>query len=366
MSNPAYYAHPVRGWLSPSSTPWTREESLRRRLPLYRSEVPCPNCGKKEPDRFVRSDTCQWCTMLDAGRFVRGEPLVALQLHPEDKLRERPGKWIDAPGIDLSLYEDGDGSNGELAQYGIDRSLTEQEKRDRGLRIFVEGGREAGRPCQWAPHFEHLNGDGECEICKREAPTARQQIEARLGEGMSRDDCEKMGYLAYLGKPCQNGHEGWRYINGNRCFHCFEIAKDSRREYTPSRLPAAEQFAANVPVSYAEALDRGLLLYFGNPCKKAKHSGWRRVKGKACYECSLPTAPTSERRRIMCMQLNNEQRPDKAEAKERDLPLYWVDGVWFRSDDSPLVLPPSDMDATLCQAFGYEVTYEEATGWIPL
>lgn len=364
MANPPWYFHPVTN--KESSTPWTREDALRRSLPLYRSEVPCPDCGKKQPDRFVRSDVCQWCTMLDATRFVRGQPLVALRLHPEDKVFEREGKWIDAPGVDMSLYEDGDGSNAELAQYGIDRTLSEEDKRARGLRIYVPGAKVAGRPCQWAPHFEHLNSEGECEICKRETPTARQQIEARLGEGMSRADCEKMGYVAYLGKPCANSHEGWRYVNGNRCYHCFEIAKDPHRDYTPSRPTPAQQFADNNRLTYDEAVEADLPLFFGNPCKKANHSGWRRVKGKACYECSLPAENVSERRRIMCMQLNNEQRPDKAESLSRGLPLYWDAGSWRRTNGTALYLPPEEMDAGICQVMGYEVTYDEATGWIPL
>ena len=75
-------------------------------------------------------------------------------------------------------------------------------------------------------------------------------------------------------------------MKGRACYDC-SVGVPPQPRAVPT---AAEQFEADVPVGLAEASESGLMLFKGNPCKFG-HSGWRRVKGRACYECGIGIAP---------------------------------------------------------------------------
>lgn len=329
--NPEWYPHPETG--SPSSAPWCREDARRRKMPQYRSQTPCSTCDKPEPYRYVRSDVCVWCMGLDLTSVVKGEPLRVMQQFPEDEQYHKPGHWALAPGVTQATV---DALQQELVEAGYDELSIGQAHQHRGHFVWVDPITTTGTPCAWGPHIRHLDIDGNCTSCAQEAPTARQQFTARIGSDLTAAECAARGLVLYRGRACVNGHEGWRLIKGDRCWECFDGGSK------PVAVTAAAQFAEAHPVTYGAAKAEGLPLFLGNACRRG-HTGWRRVKGRACYECGLGVAPALPADGALLVKTGGE----------------WCDAA----TGQPVPVPPIDMGAATARAFGFKVVWSPSDGW---
>lgn len=247
---------------------------------------------------------------LDLTSVVKGEPLRVMQSFPNDKLLTREPYWqLHADISDEVLQE----SARDLLDDGYTQDGVDEVHRQRGWYVYVVPPVVTGVPCAWGPHIRHLDMDGNCTSCALEAPTARQQFTGAIGAELTRADAEQRRYVLYKGRNCPHGHDGWRFVATDRCWECFDAPEGVKKgQYT-----AAQQFADGVPVDFSEAHASGFYLYLGRPCKDG-HAGWRRVKGRACYECAIG----------------------------RDA-----------------VPPPKDMSQEMAKAFGYAVFWAGESGW---
>lgn len=271
------FPHPITG--DPASQPWCRDKARRMRRPQYRSETPCPTCNYEPCYRYVRSDACVRCMSLDLTSVTKGEPLRVMQVFPEDKLHQIAPSWhLDAGITDEALQQ----STREMLDEGYTPEAIKEMHIMRGWYIFQPGTVLPGTPCPWGPHIRHLDADDVCSSCEKESPSAKTQFEEAIGADLTRDEAAKRGLTLYVGEQCINGHEGWRFVSNDRCWECFNKPGGTKAgTYT-----AAQQRQDNRPVDFETAHASGLPLFMGNPCS-AGHPGWRRVKGRACYDCSV-------------------------------------------------------------------------------
>lgn len=278
---PDWFTDPATG--RGASAPWCRKEARRRKMPHYRSDTPCTTCNHEPCYRYVRSDSCVWCMSLDLTSFAKGEPLRVMTVYPEDKLITLAPRWSRHADIPDEEWEK---STRELLEAGYTQEGVDEVHLQRGWHEIYIPPTVTGHPCVWGPHIRHLDADGNCSSCEREAPTARQQFESGLGEGLTRDEAIAKNLQLYPGRPCPNGHSAWRFVTSDRCWECFDTAGGVKQ----LQYGAAEQFEADKRITLEEAQKADAKLFFGNPCGKG-HSGWRRVKGRACYECSIGVSP---------------------------------------------------------------------------
>src|SRR5690606_35059535 len=143
------------------------------------------------------------------------------------------------------------------------------------------------------------------------------QFEGGVGADLTREEAAKAGLTLYVADECINGHEGWRFVSNDRCWECFNKPGGTKAgTYT-----AAQQRQDDRPVDFETAHASDLPLFFGSPCA-AGHSGWRRVKGRACYDCSVGVPPQPRAVPTAAEQFEADVPVGLAEASESGLMLF--------------------------------------------
>lgn len=170
--------------------PTTKDAARLANDPLYDPGEWCDVCGMTRY-RYAKSDECLHCARLRAHAFYN---LAVGALVPEPP-----------PPDVLDLWES-----------------VRDEVREKELKIKPDA-------CKTAGHVGLKASNGRCYFCQAEKP-ARKRAEPSVNSILMRDcpdlilsieDARAMGYSVYrTGKPCKEGHHGYRYVASRNCVEC--------------------------------------------------------------------------------------------------------------------------------------------------
>ena len=212
----------------PSSQPWSKEEALSIKSPLYTGLIPCDRCKSNPTFYYTRSDICQSCAYQDRSFFF--------QRHFFGKEIPEKNDWV----------------------------------------FYAPDSFKGENLCSYGPHVAvNCPDTGECLGCREETgktniePT--QQVVRNVGVDLSREEARAQGFKLYLGGTCGNDHLGWRYVSTDKCWHC------ERGVQTQGMLCSKEEAIRNKRPRYRT----------GELCSNG-HRAWRSVSDDHCEECERP------------------------------------------------------------------------------
>ena len=220
------------GWLS--DLPPDREYAIQNGLDMYRADEKCQICGLS--GRYISTDRCVGCVkfhtldFMDVLNYPDRRPIqktttgwFAMNPSP-DGYKIAPRRIPDDVAADMITALEAMGNNGS----------TETSIKPIHARYQGEGYKVTDRPCKKHGHIGVKTKNGRCLICSlnrkgddkddRETPDS---IMMRENPDMiiERETARALGMKVYrTGKPCRNGHMGFRYVSMGGCVDCIKEA----------------------------------------------------------------------------------------------------------------------------------------------